>query len=226
MNAFEKPMAEIISANESNITAFVKSGEIWRDGLKELSDAIVASAQAHIDRSKATWDAMQDVKSLKSAIELQTSATCASVESFSGDAVKISTASLKLYRDVMAPITAQTRVADQNQPVADSIDHSQPVVDVVEHNEPVADLVEHSQPVVDPVEHSESVTDTAEPSEPTAEVVAGNHLPDAAATSRVDDVDVARAGQAVEAATTFDGKDGTALPAANDHQREARKRVR
>lgn len=100
-----------MSFGQGNFEAFVKSGQIWAAGVQDLSKAMAATAQAQMDAAMSTFKALAGVKSLKDAVELQTSATRSSVETVMAETGKLTDASMKLAEQAMAPLAARVTLA-------------------------------------------------------------------------------------------------------------------
>lgn len=107
MDKAMKTAEELVSFGQGNLEAMVKSGQIWAAGVQDLSKQMAASAQAQVDQTMATLKALAAVKSLKEAIELQSSLARASVEKAVAETGKLTDASLKLAEQTWAPITAR-----------------------------------------------------------------------------------------------------------------------
>lgn len=111
MDKVMKSAEEMVSFSQGNVEAIVKSGQIWAAGVQDLSKAFAATAQAQMDAAMAAMKALSSVKSLKDAIELQSSATRGSVETVMAETGKLTDASMKLAEQAMAPIAARVTLA-------------------------------------------------------------------------------------------------------------------
>ena len=110
-NKIMKTAEEFVAFNQANIEAFVKSGQIWSAGVQELTKQFAATAKASFDESVATFKAISSVKSLKEAIDLQTSFTKTAIEKSMVESKTITDQSMKLTEAALAPITARVTVA-------------------------------------------------------------------------------------------------------------------
>jgi phasin family protein len=106
-----KTAEDMFSFGQGNLEAFVKSGQIWVAGVQDLSKSIAATAQGQMDAAMATLKALSGVKSLKDAVELQTTLARSSVETAMAETGKLTDASLKLAEQTLAPITARVTLA-------------------------------------------------------------------------------------------------------------------
>jgi phasin family protein len=106
-----KTAEELVSFSQGNLEAIVKSGQIWAAGMQDLGKQVAASAQAQVDQAMATLKALANVRSLKEAIDLQSSLTRSSVEKAVTETGKLTDASLRLAEQMLAPLTARVTLA-------------------------------------------------------------------------------------------------------------------
>ncbi len=99
-----KTAEEFVSFGQGNLEAFAKSSQIWATGVQDLGKHVAANAQAQLEQTIATFKALAGVKSLKEAIDLQSSLARASVEKAVAETGKLTDASLKLAEQAIAPI--------------------------------------------------------------------------------------------------------------------------
>lgn len=106
-----KTAEELMSFGQGNLEAMVKSSQIWAAGVQDIGKQVAASAQAQVDQTMATLKALATAKSLKEAIELQSSLARASVEKAVAETGKLTDASMKLAEQTLAPLTARVSLA-------------------------------------------------------------------------------------------------------------------
>lgn len=106
-----KTAEEIMTFSQGNIEALTRSSQIWSTGVQDLSKQVAASAQASIDETVGMFKALTSVKSLKDAIELQSSLTKSSLEKVMAQSGRLTEASVKLTEQALAPITARVTLA-------------------------------------------------------------------------------------------------------------------
>jgi phasin family protein len=106
-----KTAEEFVSFGQGNVEAFVKSGQIWAAGVQDLGKHVAATAQAQVDQTVAVFKALAGVKSLKEAVDLQTTLARSSVEKAMAETGHLTDASLKLAEQTLAPITARVQLA-------------------------------------------------------------------------------------------------------------------
>lgn len=104
--------AEQMSAfSQGNVEALMKSSQIWTTGLQDLTKLFAASAKASLDETMSTFKALSSVKSVKEALELQTSFARTSMEKAMSESGKLTEHSMKLAEQAFAPISARVNVA-------------------------------------------------------------------------------------------------------------------
>jgi len=106
-----KTTEDFVAFGQANLEAFVKSGQIWSAGVQELTKQIATSAKASFDESVSTFKAMSTVKSVKEAMDLQSTFAKAALEKAMAESNKLTDASIKLTEQTLAPITARVTVA-------------------------------------------------------------------------------------------------------------------
>jgi phasin family protein len=106
-----KTAEEFVTFGQGNVEAVVKSSQIWAAGVQDLGKSLAATAQTQMDQTVATFKAMAGVKSLKEAIDLQTTLARSSLETAMSQTGKLTDASIKLAEQAMAPITARVTLA-------------------------------------------------------------------------------------------------------------------
>jgi phasin family protein len=106
-----KTAEEMVAFGQGNLEAFTKSGQIWAAGVQDISKQFAATAQASFDETLSLFKAFGTVKSLKDAVELQSSLTRTSLEKAVAETTKLTDASLKLTEQALAPISARVTLA-------------------------------------------------------------------------------------------------------------------
>jgi phasin family protein len=111
MKSMMKSTEDLVAFGQANLEAFVKSGQIWSAGVQELTKQMATSAKASFEDSMSTFKAMSTVKSVKEAIDLQSTFAKATLEKAMAESNKLTDASIKLTEQTLAPITARVTVA-------------------------------------------------------------------------------------------------------------------
>jgi phasin family protein len=105
-----KSTEELVAFNQANMEAFIRSGQIWSAGMQELTKQMANTAKATFEESMSTFKAISTAKSVKEAMDLQSSFAKAALEKAMAESNKLTDASIKLTEQTLAPITA--RVTD------------------------------------------------------------------------------------------------------------------
>ncbi len=108
-----KSTEELVSFGQGNVEAFMKSSQIWATGLQDLSKHFAATAQASMDETMATVKAMAAVKSLKEAMDMQSTLAKTAMEKMMAESGKVTDASMKLVEQAIAPLTARLTLATE-----------------------------------------------------------------------------------------------------------------
>jgi hypothetical protein len=101
---------DMLSFNQTTLSAVMKSGHIWATGFHDLSSAIASAAQAHMEHANSAWKAMRAAGSVGEAMVLQHQFQMASLKSAMAETGKLTSASIKLAEQTMAPISAHMAV--------------------------------------------------------------------------------------------------------------------
>jgi len=111
MKIMMKSTEDFVAFGQANLEAFVKSGQIWSAGVQELTKQFASTAKASFDESVSTFKAISTAKSVKEAIELQSTFAKSALEKAMTESNKLTDASIKLTEQTLAPITARVTVA-------------------------------------------------------------------------------------------------------------------
>jgi phasin family protein len=111
MKTMMKSTEDLVAFGQANLEAFVKSGQIWSAGVQELTKQIATSAKASFEESVSTFKAISTAKSVKEAIDLQSTFAKSALEKAMAESNKLTDASIKLTEQTLAPITARVTVA-------------------------------------------------------------------------------------------------------------------
>jgi phasin family protein len=111
MDKAMKTAEEFVTFGQGNLEAIMKSNQIWMTGLQDMSKAFAATAQAQMEETVSTMKTFAGLRSLKDAMDLQTSFARTSFEKAMSESGKITESSLKLAEQAMAPITARVTIA-------------------------------------------------------------------------------------------------------------------
>jgi phasin family protein len=111
MTKMMKTTEDFVAFGQANVEAFVKSGQIWAAGVQELTKLMATCAKESFDESVSTFKAISTAKSVKEAMDLQSSFARAAFEKAMAESNKLTDASIKLTEQTLAPITARVTSA-------------------------------------------------------------------------------------------------------------------
>jgi phasin family protein len=111
MKTMMKSTEDFVAFGQANFEAFVRSGQIWSAGVQELTRQFASSAKASFDESVSTLKAITTAKSVREAMDLQSTFAKAALEKAMFESNKLTDASIKLTEQTLAPITARVTVA-------------------------------------------------------------------------------------------------------------------
>ncbi|MDR3504677.1 MAG: phasin family protein [Acidocella sp.] len=106
-----KTSEELLAFSQGNLEAFVKATQIYASGFQDLSKHLAATSKESIEESVAFGKSLIGVKSVKEAVDLQTSYTKASIEKAVAESNKLADAAVKLTEQAVAPLTARVTLA-------------------------------------------------------------------------------------------------------------------
>jgi phasin family protein len=111
MSKMMKSTEDFVAFGQANLEAFVKSGQIWAAGVQELTKLMATTAKESFDESVSTFKAISTAKSVKEAMDLQSTFAKTAFEKAMAESNKLTDASIKLTEQTMAPITQRVSVA-------------------------------------------------------------------------------------------------------------------
>lgn len=106
-----KSSEELMAFSQANMEAFVKASKIWAAGLQDIGKDVAASNKSSIEDSVAFTRSLFGVKSVKEALDLQSSYARSSIEKAVTETNRVTDASVKLAEQAMAPLTARMTIA-------------------------------------------------------------------------------------------------------------------
>lgn len=106
-----KTAEEFVSFGQANVEAFVKSGQIFASGMQDLTKQMTATAQASMEEAMNTFRALSGVKSIKEAVDLQSTLARSAVEKALTQTGHVAETSLKVAEQTIAPIAGRLSIA-------------------------------------------------------------------------------------------------------------------
>lgn len=111
MDKTVKTAEEFVVFSQGNVEALMKASQIWAAGVQDLNKTFAATATAQMEAAMGSFKALAGVKSVKEAMELQTTLARTSMETAMAESGKITDASMKLAEQAIAPIAARMTLA-------------------------------------------------------------------------------------------------------------------
>ena len=96
---------------QTNMAAMMKSGQIWSEGLAELSKSTATMLQARMERASALMKALGGASSLKEAFDIRMNHAQTSLADAIADTARLTEFSTKLAIETMAPLKEQMTAA-------------------------------------------------------------------------------------------------------------------
>ncbi len=113
-----KTAEEFMTFNQANVEAFVKSGQIFATGLQDMSKLFATSAQSTMDEAMSTFRALTGVRSIKEAMDLQTTLARSTMEKAVAQTGHVAETSFKLAEQTIAPLASRMTMAVETFKVA------------------------------------------------------------------------------------------------------------
>jgi len=111
MSKMMKSTEDFVAFSQANVEAFVRSSQIWAAGVQELTKQMATCAKESFDESVSTFKAISTAKSVKEALEMQSTFAKTAFEKAMAESNKLTDASIKLTEQTLAPITQRVSVA-------------------------------------------------------------------------------------------------------------------
>jgi phasin family protein len=106
-----KTAEEMVSFGQGNLEAIMKASQIYASGFQDISKHLAATSKASLEESVAFTKSLMGVKSVKEAVDLQSSFAKSSIEKAVSETSKITDATVKLAEEAIAPLTARMSLA-------------------------------------------------------------------------------------------------------------------
>ena len=111
LNTMINSTKDFVAFGKANFGAITASGKIWAAGVQDLTKQFVGTAMASYEESIALAKALSAAKSVKEAIDLQSTHGMASIARAVAESKSLADASVKLTEQAMAPLTARVTLA-------------------------------------------------------------------------------------------------------------------
>ena len=103
--------AEQMALAHGNMEAMARSSQIMAAGAQDMGQSLAAAARSATDDMMAAFKAMASVRSVKDAMELQSSLLRTSLDKAVSQASQMTDSGMRLSEQAFAPITARLAVA-------------------------------------------------------------------------------------------------------------------
>ena len=108
-----KTAEEIFAFTQGNVQAITQSSQILATGVQSMGQSVAATARANAEDVASTFKAFAAVKSVKEAMDLQTSLFRAMLDRAVSQTSQMTDSSMKLSEQAMAPITGRIAIASE-----------------------------------------------------------------------------------------------------------------
>ena len=102
---------DFVSFGQGNVEAFVRSSQILATGMQDMGKQMAATAQSSMEEMMATIRAMAGVRSIKDAMDMQTTLARTTVEKAMAQTSQVAETGLKLAEQAIAPIAGRVTLA-------------------------------------------------------------------------------------------------------------------
>ena len=106
-----KTAEQMAAFAHGNVEAMARSSQIMAAGAQDMGQSLATAARAATDDMMAAFKAMTSVRSIKDAMELQSSLLRTSLDKAVSQASQMTDSGMKLSEQAFAPITARLAVA-------------------------------------------------------------------------------------------------------------------
>lgn len=111
MQKVMKTAEDMFAFSQGNLDAVTRSSQILATGVQDMSQSVAATARATLDDTMNTFKAFAGVKSIKEAMDLQTSLFRSALERVVSQTSQLTDSSMKLSEQAFAPIGARLSLA-------------------------------------------------------------------------------------------------------------------
>jgi phasin family protein len=111
LNTVISSSQDFVAFGKANLDALAASGQIWAAGVQDVTKQFASAANASYEESVATFKALIGAKSVREAIDLQSTLGQAAIVKAAAESKKLIDASIKLTEQALAPFTTRVTVA-------------------------------------------------------------------------------------------------------------------
>ena len=107
LNTATNNTRDFVAFGKANLEAVVAANKIWATGVQELTTQFANTTKASYEESVATFKALRAAKSVKEAIDLQSTYRRSAIAKAVADSQKLTDESFRLTERALAPLTAR-----------------------------------------------------------------------------------------------------------------------
>jgi len=111
LNTVISSSQDFVAFGKANLDALAASSQIWAAGVQDLMKQFASAVSASYEESVATFKALSGAKSVREAIDLQSTLGQAAIVKATAESRKLIDASIKLTEQTLAPLTTRVTVA-------------------------------------------------------------------------------------------------------------------
>jgi len=111
LNTVINSSQDFVAFGKANLEAVTASSRIWAAGVQDLTKQIASTVNASYEESVAAFKALSVAKSVREAIDLQSTLGQAVTVKAAAEAKKLIDASIKLTEQALAPLTSRVAAA-------------------------------------------------------------------------------------------------------------------
>ena len=108
-----KTAQDMMAFSQGNIEALTRSGQIFATGMQDIIQHLTSSSKASMEDAMGTMKALGAVKSVREAMDLQSSLVRSAMEKAVSQASHLTDSTMKLSERAVAPIAARITVATE-----------------------------------------------------------------------------------------------------------------
>ena len=109
-----KSAEQFVAFGQGNLDAWMRSNQILVAGMQDLAKQAAATAQSGVEEAMSAFRALSQVRSVKEAMELQSSLARTSLDKAMSQTGSVAEATYRLAEQAMAPLTQRMSLAAES----------------------------------------------------------------------------------------------------------------
>ena len=106
-----KMAEDMFAFAQGNLEAITRSGQIFAAGMQDMGQSLATASKSSMNETVGTFKAMAGAKSVKEAMDLQSSLLRSSLENAVTQASQLTDSTMRLSEQTLAPISARLSLA-------------------------------------------------------------------------------------------------------------------